>query len=58
MFNYFNRYRQDNFNNEDDIVFLNKNEETKINNNFDKLSLGIIKNNSAFNIIFNKQKNK
>ena len=57
-FNYFNRYRQDNFNNEDDIVFLNKNEETKINNNFDKLSLGIIKNNSAFNIIFNKQKNK
>ena len=56
--NYFNRYSQNNFNNEDDIVFLNKNEETKINNNFDKLSLGIIKNNSAFNIIFNKQKNK
>jgi hypothetical protein len=40
--------------NEDDYIYLNKNEESKNENNFD--TFGLPKNNSAYNIFFNKHK--
>ena len=54
--NYYNGYiNQTNFiKNEDDIKFLNDDEEEKMGTNFNKKPLGQTKNHSAFNIIFNK----
>ena len=54
--NYYNRYiNQTNFiKNEDDIKYLNDEEEEKMGTNFNKKPLGQTKNHSAFNIIFNK----
>ena len=53
--NYYNRYSKNNYmKNEDDYIYLNKNEESKNENNFD--TFGLPKNNSAFNIFFNKHK--
>ena len=53
--NYYNRYSKNNYmKNEDDYIYLNKNEESKNENNFD--TFGLPKNNSAYNIFFNKHK--
>ena len=54
--NYYNGYiNQTNFiKNEDDIKYLNDEEEEKMGTNFNKKPLGQTKNHSAFNIIFNK----
>lgn len=53
---YYNGYiNQTNFiKNEDDIKYLNDEEEEKMGTNFNKKPLGQTKNHSAFNIIFNK----
>jgi hypothetical protein len=53
---YYNGYiNQTNFiKNEDDIKYLNDEEEEKMGTNFNKKPLDQTKNHSAFNIIFNK----
>ena len=57
--NFYGRYCKNNYlKNEDDIMFVNKNEESKNDNNYNRLSFGLTKNNSAYNILFNKYKNK
>ena len=57
--NFYGRYGKNNYlKNEDDIMFVNKNEESKNDNNYGRLSFGLTKNNSAYNILFDKYKNK
>ena len=54
--NIYNRFNKNNYiQNEDDIIFLNNNEEEKVDgNNFNRKSLVQNKNHSAFNIIYKK----
>ena len=52
--NYYNGINKYCIKNEDEIKYLNDEEEEKMGTNFNKKPLGQTKNHSAFNIIFNK----